>query len=84
LKVVEEGVQAKVADDSANNGSGVAARTPAKDELKSRPVTTASKKEVARQVPTGLSRKFFGIPVWLYLGFGLFIGAIFVIAAIAR
>ena len=81
---MEEGVQAKVVDDSANNGSGATTRTPPKDELKSRPVIPVNKKGATRQVPSGLSRKFFGIPVWFYLGVGLFVGLIFAIVAIAR
>jgi hypothetical protein len=81
---VEEGVQAKVVDDSTSNSSGATTQTPIKDELRSRPFITANKKGATSQVPTGLSRKFFGIPVWFYLGVGLFVGLIFAIVAIAR
>jgi hypothetical protein len=81
---VEEGAQARVIDDSTSNSSGATTRTPLKDELRSRPVITVNKNGATRQVPSGLSRKFFGIPVWFYLGVGLFVGLIFAIVAIAR
>ena len=79
---MEEGVQDRVVDDSTSNSSGAATRTTLKDELRSRPVITVNNS--VNKVPSGLSRKFFGIPVWFYLGIGLFIGLIFAIVAIAH
>ena len=56
-----------------------------KDEIKvpATRATVVEQEEPAKPL-TGLRQKFFGIPVWLYLGFGLFIGAVFVIAVVAR
>ena len=78
LKVEEEGIQ---------TGVGSMSKRPeqTKDEIKvpATRATVVEQEEPAKPL-TGLRQKFFGIPVWLYLGFGLFIGAVFVIAVVAR
>ena len=75
---MEEGVQ---------TGVGSMSKRPeqTKDEIKvpATRATVVEQEEPAKPL-TGLRQKFFGIPVWLYLGFGLFIGLIAAIVAIAR
>ena len=78
MKAVEEGVQTKVVSDFDKTVQMKGKTVP--------PLTHAT--VVEQQEPlkplTGWRQKFFGIPVWLYLGIGLFIGLIAAIVAIAR
>jgi hypothetical protein len=78
LKVVEEGVQTDVGNESER-----LAQTKDEAKVLATRANVVEQEEPAKPL-TGLRQKFFGIPVWLYLGFGLFIGAVFVIAVVAR
>ena len=78
MKVVEEGVQTKVVSDFDKTVQTKGKTVP--------PLTHAT--VVEQQEPlkslTGWRQMFFGMPAWLYLGTGLFVGLIAAIVAIAR
>ena len=78
MKVVEEGVQTKVVSDFDKTVQTKGKTVPPLTH------TTVVEQQVSPKSLPGWRQKFFGIPAWLYLGIGLFIGLIFAIVAIAR
>ena len=78
MKVVEEGVQTKVVSDFDKTVQTKGKTVPPLTH------TTVVEQQEPLKPLTGWRQKFFGIPVWLYLGIGLFIGLIAAIVAIAR
>ena len=75
---MEEGVQTKVVSDFDKT-----VQTKGKTVPPLTHATVVEQQELLKPL-TGWRQKFFGIPVWLYLGIGLFIGLIAAIVAIAR